>query len=297
MTQKKRTRRINRGRGHSYEIDDEWVPGVTTLLGQGLPKPALINWAANMTAEYVIERLQRIELEGELHFVADELIDDLYSLNSTRDRPERLNGKFPRQGLAKVLANVRNVDRDQAARRGTEVHRLAEKLALGVEVEVPDELVGHVDSYIGFLEDWKPRNAMVEVIVINHRYRYMGTCDMICDLPSPWGRTLLDIKTSRSGIFGDTALQLAGYGRAETIYVDDETETPMPAIESYGAIHVRGDGYDVIPMDVTDEEWRCFLYAAEVGRWTDWNNHGRTRYVRGEIASPPSWPDEEETDD
>ena len=37
---------------HHYEdANGKRIPGVTTILNDGLPKPALINWAANATAE------------------------------------------------------------------------------------------------------------------------------------------------------------------------------------------------------------------------------------------------------
>lgn len=288
------TRRVNRGRGHSYYIDGEKTKGVTTLLGLGIPKPALVNWAATTVSDYVINRLDRRKLDdGETVFVADELVEDLRDLNARKQRPEKMGAQFPRTALAKVLATVRYEEVDKASKKGTQVHRLAEQLSLGEEVEVPDELEGHVDAYLAFLEDWQPRDAQVEVIVINRTYRYMGTVDMICRLPPPWGITLLDIKTARSGVFGDTALQLVGYGRAETI-LDPVTgdETPMPKIESYGAVWVRADGYDMIPMDITDEEWRCFLYASEVGRWLDYLGGGRTKFVKGDAADPPAWPAE-----
>ena len=48
------TRIITRGRGHSYELDGEKVPGVTTILSKGVPKPALVDWAARMAADYAI---------------------------------------------------------------------------------------------------------------------------------------------------------------------------------------------------------------------------------------------------
>jgi hypothetical protein len=51
------TRRVNSGRGHSYLLDGQKVDGVTTVIGNGIPKPALINWAAGTIASYVGERL------------------------------------------------------------------------------------------------------------------------------------------------------------------------------------------------------------------------------------------------
>ena len=48
--------RRNHGRGHSYlDADGRKVPGVTTIIGQGTPKDALIGWAANTTASYAVD--------------------------------------------------------------------------------------------------------------------------------------------------------------------------------------------------------------------------------------------------
>ena len=42
---------------HYYQdANGNRIPGVTTILNEGLPKPALINWAANATAEAAVLR-------------------------------------------------------------------------------------------------------------------------------------------------------------------------------------------------------------------------------------------------
>ena len=42
-------------KSHRYRLDGQWVPGVTGLIGKGLPKPALPYWAAKMVAEWVAD--------------------------------------------------------------------------------------------------------------------------------------------------------------------------------------------------------------------------------------------------
>jgi hypothetical protein len=45
-------RRVDTAKGHYYrDATGQRVPGVTTIIGDGVPKPALINWAANAAAE------------------------------------------------------------------------------------------------------------------------------------------------------------------------------------------------------------------------------------------------------
>lgn len=245
-------RRVDRGRGHTYvDANGLKVPGVTTIL-KALPKDALINWAANATADAAINRW-------------DELAD------------------LPPAARLKELQNARYADRDKAANRGTAVHALAEQLIKGEKVEMPDELAGHVESYVRFLDEWQVEPVLVEAVVMSHRHGYAGTLDLVVDVPKLGQRLLLDIKTSRSGIFGETALQLAGYRYADT-YVDDAgAEQPMIPVDGCGAIHVRGDGYDLRPVEAGPDQHRALLYVQQVGRWND-----TARDLVGDALTPPT---------
>ncbi|MBM4592368.1 hypothetical protein GS909_06955 [Rhodococcus hoagii] len=242
--------RIDNGKGHWYKLDGEKADGVTTLLGNGIPKPALINWAGNTTAEYAVDNWEEL---------------------SALSPSARLN----------ELKKSRFKVRDAAAKRGTEVHALADLLLQGKEVEVPDELAGHVDAYVRFLNEFEPKPVLTEFRVASRKWRYCGTADMVIDLPD--GRFIADIKTSKSGIFGETALQLAAYRYAD-FYVDSEgAEQPMDSLGITGAlgIWVRGDGYDVLPIEAGEREFKDFLHAAWVARWT-----GRARSLVGSSVRP-----------
>ena len=218
---------------HYYEdANGKRIPGVTTILNEGLPKPALINWAANATAEAAVNRW-------------DELTD--------MGPADRL----------KILKAARYEDRDAAAKRGTEVHALAEKLMLGQEVTVPDELRGHVEAYVRFLDDWQPEPVLTEVTVVNYTHGYAGTLDMVMDCRNQ--RVLADIKTTRSGIYGETALQLAAYRYAE-VYLTADGEHDLPDIEDTWAIWVRGDGYSVIPVNTSPAVFDDFRRVAATAR-------------------------------
>lgn len=245
-------RRREYGRGHGYvDANGVKVPGVTTILGDGLPKKALINWAANSTAEYAVD-----------HW--DEL------------------GQLSPSARLKKLQGARYEDRDTAANRGTAVHNLAEKLVQGEEVEVPDELAGHVESYVQFLDDWEIEPVLVEAVVMSHKHGYAGTLDLLADCPTRGTRALMDIKTSRSGIFGETALQTAAYRYAD-VYVDaDGAEQPMLDVDEVLAIHVRADGYDLRPLVAGPQQLRQFLYARQIAEFAD-----ESRGLVGEALVPP----------
>lgn len=249
-------RRRQYGRsGHGYlDANGLKVPGVTTIL-KALPKDALINWAANATADAAI------------------------------DRWDELAGMKPAARLA-ALKKARYEDRDTAANRGTEVHNAAQRYLEGEEIELPDDIAGHVESYISFVEDWQPEPLLVEAVVMSHRYGYAGTCDLGVTFDDPTiiarlaeqmklphlvglGRPVRgigDIKTSRSGIFPETAWQVCAYRYAD-VYVDtDGNEQPMPEFDFAFALHIRADDYGFRPLIADKEQLREFLYIREVQR-------------------------------
>lgn len=234
---------IRRREGMSWGKPTHWyedgngqkIPGVTSILSAGIPKPALVGWGIRSVAEYAINRW-----------------DDLDKIGPA-DRLKELKGSP-------------YAERDAAANRGTEVHALAEQLVNGIEVDVPDALAGHVESYVKFLDDWAPVPVLTEVTVVNYTIGYAGTLDSVLDMAGQ--RWLADVKTSK-GVYGETALQCAAYARAE-FYVDtDGTERPMIDVDRIACIHVRADGYDLRPLVFDDSVFLNFRYAAAVARATN----------------------------
>ena len=85
----------------------------------------------------------------------------------------------------------------QAQRRGTEVHELCEQIDCGIpveEMEIAPELVGYVQAYINFLQDWNPEWDYLEKIVYTDSFA--GRADRIGRID---GKTVIaDIKTTAS---------------------------------------------------------------------------------------------------
>ncbi|WP_133849891.1 hypothetical protein [Labedaea rhizosphaerae] len=249
-------RRVNSGRGHRYEdAHGRKVPGVTTVISSGVPKPALINWAARVTAAYAVDYW-------------DELAELPVSERLTR------------------LEKARFGERDEAARRGTQVHSLAERLVHGEEVDVPEALAGHVRAYVDFLDQWRVQPVLAEFVVASHRHGYAGTADLLAylDDPDEPGRAvpwLLDIKTSQ-GVWGETALQLAAYRYADVYRAADGTELPVPEVERTGVVHVLGDGYQLVPVVAGRAQHRTFLYAQQIAAFVD-----TAKELVGEPLTPP----------
>lgn len=247
-------KRVDTAKGHYYkDATGQRVPGVTTIIDKGMPKPALINWAANATADYAVD-----------HW------DELTSLG-------------PAVRL-KTLQSARYEAKDAAARRGTEVHRAAELLIAGKAVQVPDEIAGYVDAYVRFLDEFDVEAIAVEFTAISYRWGYAGTADLYAWVTLPDKgrvRMLLDVKTTRSGIFGEVALQLAGYRYADAWDIGDGEIDPME-IDYCGGIHVRPDGYSLIPVEAGEQEHKALLYAQQVGMFAE-----GSRDLVGAAIMPP----------
>lgn len=248
--------RIETKTGHYYKLDGRRVTGVTTLIGGGLPKPKLVDWAAREVAEYVADNP-----------------DDVDALRA-RGRDE----------LVGFLKERHKAVRDRAAARGTSIHSLAEQLVSGAEVDVPEELAGHVESCARFLDDWRVRPRIVERAVASRQWWYSGTFDLIGEVPD--GRdVIVDYKSARSGIWGETALQLAAYANAEFFLDEAGLEQPVPRIDAGLAVWLRADGYDAYEIADLDGAFRIFKHVAHIAR--------AARTLRDDFIGPaldrPAW--------
>jgi hypothetical protein len=224
---------------HRYWLDGKSVPGVTTILGV-LDKPAIPKWAAKSVAEYVADNPAGV--------------DELRSIG--------------RDGLVKALADVPWGDRDRAANRGNEVHDLAERYLAGEIIDVPEELVGHVEAAADFIDAWGIDPVLSEAPVGSREHRYAGTLDLVADItagPFAGTRAIVDWKTGRSGIYKEAAFQTTAYSFAEfTGLGGDERLMSDFHIEAAFGIHLRADGWDVYPLRFGEDVFQEFLVIREV---------------------------------
>lgn len=250
-------------RAHRYWLDGRPVPGVTTLLGKGLPKPALPYWAAKSVAEYVADNPDGVE-----------------AFRST--------GRGP---MVAALKEIPWQKRDEAAIRGTDIHALAEQVIHGHAVDVPDHLAGHVEGYVRWLDAFQIEAVVTETPVANRSSWYAGTFDAVIRFGAgPWaGRTVLaDWKTSK-GVYGETGLQTAAYARAEFMAPDPDTETPLPEVEATGVLHITDGEARFHPLANTpaeiDDAFKVFRHIAFVAGKADW--------IKGLIGDPMPEPGED----
>lgn len=249
--------------GHRYKLDGKPVTGVTTLIGGGIPKPALIRWAPRIVAEWVTDPEHRKEL------------DDLLAGDPL--------------AAARTLKELPTKARDEAGVRGTAVHALAEQLVTTGEAEAPAELAGYVEGYAAFLDEWQITALLTERPCASRTHWYAGTFDLIATSPLLAGGkpVMIDLKTSR-GVYGETALQNAAYSCAEFHGLTGE-EQPLPEIAATYVAHVQDGHTDLYQLAADqqqiNEQYGMFLAAAYT--------HKTTKAREGFITEPLTVPTSE----
>lgn len=259
-----RFRRRNYGRNHGYLLDGQKIISVTKILSLGMPKPALINWAANEAAQLAWEKRDELAKAGYSDFIL-------------------------------TVAKAHERKRNTAAVKGTAVHGYGQKLVTGERVEgIPDEVAKKVDQYVRFLNEWQVVPVAVERAICNLGIPYGGTFDLVFTTPLFPGRVFLaDIKTAKA-VYGDNALQLEGYARGDFYVGDGESEIPMAdlGITDHVVIHLEEERYNVVEMARGDEVWEVFQSIIGVAKAMD-GPRGETELdsmIVGEMYRPgESW--------
>lgn len=219
-----------------FDGNEVVVPSVTTILG-ALAKQALINWASKETATYAVEN---------------------------RDKWLPIAEQDP-SGAIDLLKGSPWRKRDRAADMGSLVHKIAECAILGLPIpEIPDELVGKTKALIKFLEDWGPKFEMTEATVCNLTYGWAGTLDAIVRLQTNMDSPLVLDYKSGSGVYPETALQLAAYRHAEYVLTPAWTLEPMPKTDGGVVVHLRDDGYDLLPISCGEDIYGLFTMVREL---------------------------------
>lgn len=224
-----------------YDWAGERFWSVTTILGGGVPKPALLPWGIKAVAEGAVDAVR----SGALAPMVEQDPD----------------------AAVQFLKGLPYAQRDRAANLGTEIHAAIELLAQGRPMpDWPLPVRPHMERFAQFVLDYRPEWLASEATVYSRTQAYAGTLDAICRID---GRTLLlDVKTGK-GIYPEVALQLAAYRHAEFIGLPDGNEDPMPATDGAVALHLTADECRLIEVETGEHVLHAFLYAREVFRWQE----------------------------
>jgi hypothetical protein len=253
---------------------------VTTILGGGVPKPALLFWAAQTVADSAIENLPAL--------VAASRFPD--QLAAQRDWIKR--------------AHTRK--KDERAEVGSAVHQIIEARILGTAlprtVAIGDqewamdgpELKPYIDNFLAFEKAWKPEWTASELVTANPTLGYAGTLDYMIAARGPIGLALRDrgypidpdqdlmgdTKTGGEwkrvtsqghvhGVYPEAGLQMSAYRRAEVCWLRDGQRVAMPATNTTGVVlHLRPEGYRLYPARCGDLEFAYFRHAQMVDEWS-----------------------------
>jgi hypothetical protein len=246
MSSPAQARTSNRGRFYLDSTGDRYW-SVTTIL-KAVPKPALVYWSAKEAAKCALEDRKRIDAiygDGDGYDAALKWIKDACWRGS--------KGKMD---------------------LGTAVHEAIEAWVLDKPLpEWGDDVEPFMLQFVQFLEDFDPTFLQTELTVYSRTHKYAGTLDAIVEIDGLEGfdgkaTLLLDHKTG-SGIYPEVALQLAAYRHAQFMEAPDGKEHPVPEVDGGAVLHLRPDGYDLIPVVCDENVHRHFLWFREGFRWIE----------------------------
>lgn len=133
---------------------------------------------------------------------------------------------------------------DNAADRGTRVHKATQMIDVVHEVECDEDIVPYVQAYVQFLRDHKPQWEHIEKSFFNPSKMYAGTCDRVGILGGK--NTLVDIKTS-------STIQKVLNGAQMNLYRMG-LEANGHKVERMVILHLTKDkGYKIVEIQVDDE--------------------------------------------
>ncbi|MEU0939872.1 hypothetical protein [Embleya sp. NPDC005971] len=231
---------------------------VTTILGQGYPKPELVFWSANLTAADAFATLPRLVAA------------------SLRPTDKEAAYDWLRKG------HIRK--KDERSDIGTAAHTLVEAHVLGKPL--PEALLNdrqmapYLRHFLTFVDDWQVTFEASEMTVGNFTHGYAGKLDYL--LRSPLIARLLDVpadtvllgdtktggELDEKGVYPEAGLQMAAYRGAEVGWLRDGTRIPLPPIHSVGIVlHLRPEGYRVMPLACGDDVFAAFLHVQQVAEF------------------------------
>lgn len=261
-------------RTYSWRGENYW--SVTTLIGGGMPKPALLPWGIRATAEGVVRQ------RG--------ILAEMLKACETPDACAR--GEFcgPCDQTIRWAKSLPYSQRDRAADLGTQIHEWIEAHRLGKPMpKVPAEVKQYLRVFERFVTDFEPDYQMVEASVYNRSQHYAGTLDAIVRLQLPLserpGQYVLDAKTGK-GVYPEVGLQLAAYRFAEFVGVADGSEQQMPPTDGGLCLHLTPAGYRLIEVRCDEEVFRAFLYCREVFRFVSETSKSVLGTEYGSAADP-----------
>ncbi|MER5584058.1 hypothetical protein ABT090_20800 [Streptomyces asoensis] len=251
MTDPRHAYDTGKGRYYRDPAGGPDLVSVTNVLSAGVAKFALVPWAVKLTAEHCVDN--RLDV----------------ARRALKDRVQ----------LLKDIKHVHVDARDKAADLGTRIHHRAEKMALLAPFEPDPEVDPYARQLTLFWQRWNvdlERDIVAAEITFAHRrLGYAGTGDKMIWLGTGPRRRkqlwLIDYKTSAkrpaSSVYPENSMQLAALRYAEVVWLPDDTDGQVPAIERTGVLNLRQRSHALVPMPGNRKAFRAFRGALETTKW------------------------------
>lgn len=224
-----------KGRWYFHPTSGESWPSITNVLDVSVSKPALVPWAAKITAQKAWDSLPRM-------------------VATARKKGER-------DALTREIKSEVKIAKDMAADLGSRVHAWAEAHATGAPIPEDPEVEPFAQQLLMFFDafgvDVDKDIEAAEATVINRKYGYAGTGDLWVWLTLDGKRRLyvVDYKTSSTrpanSVYPEHGMQTAAIAKGESLLLDNGEEVPAPGpIAGAFILNLRVDDYALIPMPI-----------------------------------------------
>ncbi|MFB7594333.1 hypothetical protein [Streptomyces sp. NPDC056160] len=250
MTDPKWAHDTERGRYYTDPAGGPDLISITNALGS-IAKPALVPWAAGLTADAVIA-------------------DPISTARRARTEPT---------ALRRELVAVSREYTDQARDLGTRVHLRAVSLVLNTPYPYDPEVEPYAVQLAAWFRLWRVdfENDVeaVETTVMHRKRGYAGTGDLWLWLPTGRFRRrqlwLIDYKTSAkkpaSTVYDDQPLQLAALRHAPEWLLPDDSSEPAPRVHRTALLNLRPRSRRFIEVPSGRAQFRAFLGALATSRY------------------------------
>lgn len=250
MTEPKWARDTDRGRYYTDPAGGPDLISVTNALSS-IAKPALVPWAAGLTADAVIA-------------------EPIATARRARTEPT---------ALRKELVAVSRQYTERAQNLGTRVHLRAVALVLNTpypyDVEVEPYAVQLAAWFRLWRVDFERDIEAVETTVVHRARGYAGTGDLWVWLPTGRYRRrqlwLVDYKTSAKKpadtVYDEQPLQLAALRHAPEWLLPDDSSEPAPRVHRTALLNLRPRSHRFIEVPSGREQFAAFLGAMRTARY------------------------------
>ena len=266
MTSPRHANDTDQGRYYTHPTTGAELVSVTNVLSTCVAKPALVGWAAKITAEKAADLVPAL--------VASALIPEC--------KPKRVADECGRctPCVIKTIKREVTIVREKASDLGSRIHAHAEAHLTGKPIDHDDEVAPYLAQYLRFLNEWDvdlTRDVEAAELTVAHPEKWLaGTLDLLIRLRPGPGQDkrllIVDIKTSATKpadtVYDEMALQLAALRHCTEMWLPNDTVVPMVEGITGGAVlNLRADDYALIPLPTGEETWTAYQGLLEGAHW------------------------------